>query len=43
MTKDAMLIRLVTPKRGSLATHLPNAFARKNAALIAYVKAKKCM
>lgn len=37
---NAMLINLVTVKRGPMTSHLPNAFARKNAALIAYVKGK---
>lgn len=36
----ASMVSLTTVKRGSLATRLPNLFARKNAALIAEMLAK---
>ncbi len=35
MISNQTMISLTTIKRGSLATRLPNLFARKNAALIA--------
>jgi len=38
--KTSMLVTLTTPKPGSMATRLPNRFARTNAALIAYVRSK---
>lgn len=38
---ETTLIRLITPRRGSMATRLPTRFAKANAALIAYVKGRK--
>jgi len=37
---EAMLMKLITPRRGPMLTHLPSRYARTNVALIAYVKAK---
>jgi hypothetical protein len=40
MISHQSMIHLTTIRRGSLATRLPNVFARKNAALIAEIKKK---
>lgn len=40
MISHQSMIYLTTIRRGSLATRLPNVFARKNAALIAEIKKK---
>lgn len=38
---DPILERLTTPKPGSLSTRLPNLHARKNAQLVAAIKAQE--